>query len=89
MVYYDSKVSSGLKPSNSYISSKPLTIARKSYREAKAKHYNIGWKRYVVELLYTVSSVIYVSIYFYLMPFIVIIYPTFYHAFVDVNERNS
>jgi hypothetical protein len=70
-----------LKPSDAYIGSKPLSIARKRYRNIPEKKHNKGWKRYMIELLYLISNTVYVSIYFYFLPFLVTIYPMFIHGF--------
>ena len=82
MHYYYSKKPSAFKPSKSYVGSKPLTIARKRFRKTLQNKHNKGWKRYVVELLYLISNTIYVSFYFYFVPFLVTIYPIFIHGFV-------
>jgi hypothetical protein len=64
-VYYESIKPSAMKPTPSYIGSKPLSIARKRFRTTPEKKHNKGWKRYMAELIYLMSNTVYVSLYFY------------------------
>ena len=84
-LYMDSKKPSSLKPKADYINSRPLNIARKKWRKEPISKYNKGCTRYTIELLFSISYTIYISLYFYFSPFLVTIYPIFMHGFLPYN----